>query len=107
MAGSSTAEHPRFFYDLASVDAWLAAERIVEVLGGVVPEFVPVALPGVEVAREDVEARAAGRDVMPVLWPPVVPPDSGWAMLVAQYAKGGGRVVAYSLAAFRQCFNAG
>ena len=34
-------------------------------------------------------------------------PTREWAMLVATYAKQGGRVVAYSMAAFRQAFAAG
>ena len=38
---------------------------------------------------------------------PSFPPDTEWAMLVATYAKQVGRVVAYSLAAFRQAFAAG
>ena len=38
---------PAFYYDLASPDAYLAAERITGVLG-VVPEFVPVLMGGPE-----------------------------------------------------------
>ena len=44
---------------------------------------------------------------MPVRWPDPFPADTEWAMLVATYAKQTGRVVAYSLAAFRQAFAAG
>ena len=40
MAGSSTAEPPGFFFDLASPAAYLAAERALQVLPGV--EWVPV-----------------------------------------------------------------
>jgi len=36
-------DHPRFYYDLRSPAAWLAAERVVALLGEV-PEFVPVEL---------------------------------------------------------------
>jgi 2-hydroxychromene-2-carboxylate isomerase len=106
---------PVFYYDLASPDSYLAAERIVAVLG-TVPEFVPVAFGGpdgfrcaeeLEIYRADVERRAAAYGVMPLRWPPELPPDSSWAMLVATYAKQGGRVVAYSMAAFRQAFAAG
>jgi 2-hydroxychromene-2-carboxylate isomerase len=119
MAGSSTAEHEAtpvvFYYDLCSPDAYLAAERVVRVLGGV-PEFVPVHLggPGAfrcaeeeDIYKAEVERRAAAYGVMPLRWPPELPPDSEWAMLVATYAKQGGRVVAYSMAAFRQAFAAG
>ena len=42
MAGSSTVnEAPALYYDVGSPDAYLAAERVVGVLG-TVPEFVPV-----------------------------------------------------------------
>jgi 2-hydroxychromene-2-carboxylate isomerase len=119
MAGSSTAEHEAaptaFYFDLCSPDAYLAAERVVGVLGGV-PEFVPVHLggPGAfrcaeeeDIYKAEVERRAAAYGVMPLRWPPELPADSEWAMLVATYAKQAGRVVAYSMAAFRQAFAAG
>src|ERR687893_2784395 len=44
---------------------------------------------------------------MRVHGPDPSPADAEWAMLVATYAKQTGRVVAYSLAAFRQAFAAG
>jgi 2-hydroxychromene-2-carboxylate isomerase len=114
MAGSSTADL-RFYYDLASPEAYLAAERVVSVLGAV-PEFVPVRIGSVggfrcaeeeAIYRTDIERRAAEYGLMPVRWPDEFPADTGWAMLVATYAKQTGRVVAYSLAAFRQAFAAG
>ncbi len=104
-----------FYYDLASPDAYLAAERVVHVLG-TVPEFIPVRLDrtgGFRCAEEeaifkaDVEERAARYGVMALHWPPELPADTEWAMLVATYAKQTGRVVAYSMAAFRQAFAAG
>jgi 2-hydroxychromene-2-carboxylate isomerase len=124
MAGSSTADGalapPAFYYDLASPDAYLAAERVVSVLG-TVPEFVPVALGGLAaggppafrcaeeqvIHRQDIERRAAAYGLLPLRWPAEYPADTRWAMLVATYAKQGGRVVAYSMAAFRQAFAAG
>jgi 2-hydroxychromene-2-carboxylate isomerase len=105
----------QFFYDLASPDAYLAAERVVNVLGAV-PEFVPVRIGSVggfrcaeeeEIFRADVEQRAARYGLLPIRWPGEFPADTEWAMLVATYAKQGGRVVAYSMAAFRQAFAAG
>ena len=104
-----------FYYDLASPDAYLAAERVVHALG-TVPEFVPVQLDrtgGFRCAEEeaifkaDVEQRAAAYGLLPVKWPAALPADTGFAMLVATYAKQTGRVVAYSMAAFRQAFAAG
>jgi 2-hydroxychromene-2-carboxylate isomerase len=104
-----------FYYDPSSPDAYLAAERVVDVLGAV-PEFVPVRIgaPGgfrcaeeEDIYRSDVERRAAAYGLMPVRWPAEFPADTEWAMLVAMFAKQTGRVVAYSLAAFRQAFAAG
>ena len=117
MAGSSTASvaRPRFYFDLASPAAYLAAERVNHVLGEV-PEWVPVPVGEVgpfrcaeEIAayREDVERAARRQGVQPMRWPEPFPADSEWAMLVATYAKQIGRAVAFSLAAFRQAFAAG
>jgi len=104
---------PRFFYDLASPEAYVAAERVQHVLG-VVPEWVPIRM-GVafrcaeEVAshREDVERAAARYGLQPVRWPDPFPFDSEFAMLAATYAREIGRGVAFSVAAFRQAFAAG
>jgi 2-hydroxychromene-2-carboxylate isomerase len=116
-AGSSTAryEQPRFYYDLASPEAYLVAQRALHALGEV-PEWIPVTVGEVgpfrcaeEVSayREDVERRAAALGLMALRWPEPFPADTSWAMLAATYAKGIGRGVAFSLAAFRQAFAAG
>ena len=42
-AGSSTAEQPRFYYDLASPESYLVAERALHAVGAV-PEWIPVSL---------------------------------------------------------------
>jgi 2-hydroxychromene-2-carboxylate isomerase len=111
----------RFYYDLRSPTAWLAAERVVETLGEV-PEFVPVELSGLaagdvgpfrcaaeaDAHLEDVARQAADLEVIPARRPPVFPfEDTHFAMLAATYAKQIGKVVAFSLAAFRQSFAAG
>jgi 2-hydroxychromene-2-carboxylate isomerase len=111
----------RFYYDLRSPSAWLAAERVVEDLGEV-PEFVPIELAGLEagdVGRcggaaeadahlEDVGREAAALGLLPLRRPPVFPfEDTRFALLAATYAKQIGKVVAFSLAAFRQAFAAG
>jgi 2-hydroxychromene-2-carboxylate isomerase len=44
---------------------------------------------------------------MALRWPEPFPADTAWAMLAATYAKGIGRGVAFTLAAFRQAFAAG
>jgi 2-hydroxychromene-2-carboxylate isomerase len=110
---------PVFSFDVGSPEAYLAAERVVGVLG-VVPEWEPVlaaALPGGEIgefrcAEErdvyvvEIERRATARGLQPVRWPRW-PFDSEPAMLAAAYARGIGKVVAFSLAAFRQAYAAG
>ena len=114
-AGSSTAEQPRFYYDLASPEAYLVAERALHALGEV-PEWIPVRIdePGpfrcqeeINSYMEDVERRAAALGLMALRWPDPFPADTEWAMLAATYAKQIGRGVAFSLAAFRQAFAAG
>lgn len=114
-------QHARFYYDLRSPDAWLAAETVVADLGEV-PEFVPVELAGLEAGDvgpyrcaaeadahlEDVGRRARELDLLPLRRPATFPPDdTRFALLAATYAKQIGKVVAFSLAAFRQAFAAG
>ena len=114
-AGSSTDSQPRFYYDLASPESYLVAERALHAVGEV-PEWIPVSFGSPafrcaeEVAsyREDVERRAAALGVMPIRWPEPFPvSDITWATLAATYAKWIGRGVAFSLAALRQAFAAG
>src|SRR5512132_3200657 len=120
MAGSSTADAPAFFFDLASPAAYLAAERALQVLPGV--EWVPVlaqALPGADswesfrcaeerdIALAQMERSAAAQGLQAVRWPDPLPFDSLSAMRVATYAKQIGRTVAFALAAYRQAFAGG
>src|SRR5215213_6987617 len=119
MAGAHP-EQPIFYYDLASPEAYLVAERSAAVLGEV-PEWQPVRLGGlragevgpfrcaaaVDAYREDVGRRVEAYGLQPLRWPEPFPTDTEWAMLVATYAKQIGRAVAFSLAAFRQAFAAG
>jgi 2-hydroxychromene-2-carboxylate isomerase len=120
MAGSSTAEPPAFFFDLASPTAYLAAERALQRHPGV--EWVPVLareLPGAEtwdsfrcaeerdIALAQIERAAAEQGLQPVRWPDPFPFDSLFAMRVATYAKQIGRTVAFAQAAFRQAFAGG
>lgn len=108
-AASSTPQ-PVFFYDLASPFCYLVAEQINTALPAVA-EWEPVHAGGADIAtpqieRELIEKRGAAF-AQPFRWPPRWPIDSEVAMLAATYAKGAGRVVAFSLAAFRQIFAAG
>jgi 2-hydroxychromene-2-carboxylate isomerase len=120
MAGSSTADSPAFFFDLASPLAYLAAERALDEHPGV--EWVPVLareLPGAQtfdafrcaeerdIALSQIERTAAERGLQPLRWPDPFPFDSLFAMRVATYAKQIGRTVAFALAAYRQAFAGG
>jgi 2-hydroxychromene-2-carboxylate isomerase len=115
MGPEGGAGRAKFYFDLASPIAYLAAERVNHVLGEV-PEWVPVrvgevgpfrCLEEVLAYREDVERVARAQGVQPLRWPDPFPADADWAMLVATYAKQIGRAVAFSLAAFRQAFAGG
>jgi 2-hydroxychromene-2-carboxylate isomerase len=121
MAGSSTAERPVFYYDLGSPYSWLAAERVHHVLG-VVPIWQPVLLGAIfkatgrsswsltdtrEEGLREVERRAAEYGLPELRWPDPFPANTLQAMRAAVFAQNAGRVVAYSLAAFRQAFAAG
>lgn len=104
---------PRFEFDLGSARDWIAAER--HALSGVPVEWVPV-LKEAEAFRcaaeidayfEDIAREAAELGVLPLKRPPVYPTDARFAMLAATYARQIGKVVAFSLAAFRQAYNGG
>ena len=116
-----TSEQPTFYYDLASPYAYLAAERMHEVLP-VAPVWQPILLGGIwqqsggrswavtDTRAEgiaNVERRAAERGLMPIRWPDPWPANSLYAMRAATFAQQIGRTVAFSLAAFRQAFAAG
>jgi 2-hydroxychromene-2-carboxylate isomerase len=126
-AGSSTADplgvvriepddvHPVFYADLSSPEAYLAAERVLQL----VPppcEWVPVLMPetgGFRCADEraifagELARRAAERRLQPFALPDGWPFDSEFAQRAATYAKGGGKTVAFMLAAFRQAYAGG
>ncbi len=114
-------EQPVFYYDLGSPYAYLAAERVNQVLG-VVPKWQPILLGGIwqhtgggswsqterrEGGIAEVERRAAERGLQPVRWPDPWPTNTITAMRAATFAQQGGRAVAFSLAAFRQAFAGG
>ena len=114
-------EYPVFYFDLGSPYAYLAAERIHEVLP-VAPVWQPILLGGIwqvtggrswatterrEEGIAEVERRAAKYGLMPVRWPDGWPNNTLTAMRAAVFAQQAGRVVAFSLAAFRQAFAAG
>jgi 2-hydroxychromene-2-carboxylate isomerase len=107
----TTGEQPVFYYDLGSPACYLTAERILATLP-VLAEWQPVlgAQLGLTVSAPDYDRLAADTaeyGLLPLRMPASWPPDSELATLVASYAKPGGKVVAYSLAAFRQAFAGG
>jgi 2-hydroxychromene-2-carboxylate isomerase len=100
-------EQPVFYYDLGDPLCYLAAEQVMSALP-VVPEWEPIHWPeALARDRRALERRARELGIQPLRWPEPWPPDSRRAMLAATYAKGIGRAVAFSLAAFRQAFAAG
>jgi 2-hydroxychromene-2-carboxylate isomerase len=124
MDGSSTVESA-FYFDLASPLAYLAAERILHVLGGrarINAEWQPVLARELsnaesfeayrcrteeEIFRSEIERGARALGLQPLKWPSPFPFDSALAMRVATYAKSIGRTVPFAQAAFRQAFAGG
>jgi 2-hydroxychromene-2-carboxylate isomerase len=110
-----------FYFDLASPLAYLAAERVLQVLPGpaewqpVLASELPVVVPAAslhrdherEVFMKDLARRAAELGLQPLRWPEPFPFDSTLAMRVATYAKSIGRAVPFAQAAFRQAFAGG
>jgi 2-hydroxychromene-2-carboxylate isomerase len=111
-----------FYFDLASPEAYLVAERVTQVFSGSLIDWQPVLareLPGAEsfeafrceteerVFRAELERRARELGLQPLRWPRPFPFDSELAMRVATYAKSIGRVVPFAQAAFRQAFAGG
>ena len=117
----SAANQPVFYFDLGSPYAYLAAERVNEVLP-VVPVWQPILLGGIwqhtgsgswsltdkrDEGMAEVERRARERDLQPVRWPDPWPTNTLTAMRAATFCQQIGRTVAFSLAAFRQAFAGG
>ena len=113
-------DRPAFYFDLVSPEAYLLAERVISLLPAAV--WIPVTaaelpapdtLEGFRCAADRaaffdrIERTAARRGLQPVRWPDPFPCDSAFAMRAATYASHIGRVVAFSIAAFRQAFAAG
>jgi 2-hydroxychromene-2-carboxylate isomerase len=115
--GAAAAPPPTgaFYFDFASPEAYLASERVL----GLLPfaaEWVPIRAPRAwsdgfrcaeeaAIARSEIERTAAQRMLQGVRWPPEF--DSELALRAATFAKQIGRVVAFSLAAFRQAYAGG
>jgi 2-hydroxychromene-2-carboxylate isomerase len=116
-------ERPVFYYDFNSPYAWLAAERVNSVLP-VPPLWQPISFGHIleetgripwsftdekEAGMREVERRAAERGLPAPRWIEGWPRDT-YSLLplrAAVFAQQAGRVVSFSLAAFRQFFAAG
>jgi 2-hydroxychromene-2-carboxylate isomerase len=105
-----------FYYDFASPEAYLAAERVLAVLP-FAAEWTPIRAPRAwddgfrcanerEVAQGEIERVVSTRSLQALRWPPEGF-DSELALRAATYAKQIGRAVAFSLAAFRQAYAGG
>jgi 2-hydroxychromene-2-carboxylate isomerase len=114
--GAAPPERAAFYFDFASPEAYLAAERVIQTLP-FAAEWIPIRAPRAwddgfrcaaerEAAQEDVVRVARARVLQEVRWPPEGF-DSEVALRAATYAKSIGRVVAFSLAAFRQAYAGG
>jgi 2-hydroxychromene-2-carboxylate isomerase len=110
--GEAPAAAATFFYDLGDPDCYLVAERIRAELP-VVCDWEPVhgaslgLGPAAELDAPALAARVTAQGLLALRLPPTWPPDSELAMRVATFAKGAGKSIAFSLAAFRQAFAGG
>jgi 2-hydroxychromene-2-carboxylate isomerase len=101
-----------FFYDLADPASYLIAERIRGELP-LVCDWEPVRAADLGLAvpaaldAPRLAAAVAAQELLALRLPAAWPPDSDLALRVATYAKGAGKSIAFSLAAFRQVFAAG
>jgi 2-hydroxychromene-2-carboxylate isomerase len=110
----------RFFYDLGSPYAYLAAERMHSVVAEPV-EWSPILLGAVfkatgrkswaaqrdsqrQTGIEEIERRARSYGLPPLRWPPNWPSDYLVAARAATYAKRVGREREFAIAAFRHAF---
>ena len=115
------ADGPAFYFDFASPDAYLLAERVLPTLP-VATEWIPVlgaALPGAEsyeafrcaderdIVLDGFRASAERRGLQAAPLADPFPFDSAVALRAATYAKQIGRTVAFALAAFRQAYAGG
>jgi 2-hydroxychromene-2-carboxylate isomerase len=109
-------ERAAFYFDFASPEAYLAAERVLQTLP-FAAEWVPIRAPRAwddgfrcaeerAIAQSEIERTAAARTLQALRWPPEGF-ASETALRAATYAKQIGRVVAFALAAFRQAYAGG
>jgi 2-hydroxychromene-2-carboxylate isomerase len=113
-----TLPQPILYYDLGSPYAYLAAERVTDVLG-TAPHFEPILVGGIFVERghgswsqtderperiAEIEARAERYGLPRLAWPAGWPNNTLRAMRMATWAAGLGKGRSFTLAAFRRAF---
>jgi 2-hydroxychromene-2-carboxylate isomerase len=116
-----TSPQPILYYDLGSPYAYMAAERVADVLG-TVPRFEPVLVGGIFVERGhgswsqtserakrivEIEARAKRYGLPRLAWPTRWPNNTLRAMRAATWATGLGEGRSFALTAFRRAFREG
>ncbi|WCB91628.1 hypothetical protein DSM104299_00301 [Baekduia alba] len=105
-----------FYFDFASPEAYLSAERVIQTLP-FAAEWIPIRAPRAwsdgfrcaeerAIAQGEIERVAAARTLQALRWPPE-DFDPEPALRAATYAKQIGRIVAFGLAAFRQAYAGG
>jgi 2-hydroxychromene-2-carboxylate isomerase len=113
--GEAEPARPCLYFDLASAEAYLTAERILGLMP-VAVEWVPVrardlaqalAPEGRDSAGPELERTARERGLQPMRWPAEVPFDSEVALRAATFARSIGKGVAFTQAAFRQAYAGG
>lgn len=96
-----------FYFDFASPESWIIAERILQTMP-LATEWIPIQSSQMrETSRKQIEDLAARYQLQKVIWPEHVPFASSLALRAATYAKEIGRTVSFSLAAFRQAYAGG
>jgi 2-hydroxychromene-2-carboxylate isomerase len=114
-ATSPEPDRAAFYFDFASPESYLCAERVIQTLP-LAAEWIPIRAPRAwddgfrcaeerAVAQGEIERVAAARMLQSMRWPPAF--DSERALRAATYAKQIGRIVAFGLAAFRQAYAGG
>jgi 2-hydroxychromene-2-carboxylate isomerase len=97
-----------FYFDLASPECYLAAERVTQPLPALDWQPVRISVPtgryDPTTSRQTLERQVRELGLQPLRWPADYPFDGEKAMLAATYAKEIGRGVAFAQAAFRQAF---
>lgn len=103
-----------FYFDMSVPECWLVAERVIQTLGQPAP-WIPVlaselSAPALDPKPMDIDVvseLASQRGLLPMRVPSTPQLPNREATMAATFAQQSGKVVAYALAAMRQCWCAG